>query len=170
MADSNNADEQPPKNKGGRPTKLTPRLLELADEFSVQGLTDGGMCRILKISQEAFYKWMRIGRASTDPKDPYYKFFDIISANRGYWELAQIKKEDKVKLGGRWLLAHNPITKEDWADYSQQKSEVKTSIADDEWVRFKSIIIEALADYPEAKKKLSEKLLGIYTNSDSDIE
>jgi len=93
-----------------------PELIEVIVGYLKRGHTIEGICNIIGIDDSTYFRWQDKGK--DDDAAPIYKeFCDATRAAMGYWELAQIERIKDAK----WLLTHNPSTKDRWAEYKREE-------------------------------------------------
>jgi hypothetical protein len=64
------------KNKGGRPSKLTPELTEDICKLLRSGAMIDAACLSSGITKETFFQWMKLGISETD--SPHKQFSDSV--------------------------------------------------------------------------------------------
>lgn len=93
------------KNKGGRPTKLTPELIHQMGKYFEEGNHPECVSGLVSITKQTFYNWMETGEADFETgKDTIYaRFFDCIKVAIGASERSAVKQ---MKAGGKdWIGA-----------------------------------------------------------------
>jgi len=66
------------RRRRGRPTKLTPALQEEFQALLREGHHAGTACAFLRVSQSAYYEWLRRGQESDE--EPYAQFAENVCA------------------------------------------------------------------------------------------
>jgi len=94
------------KNKGGRPTKLTPELQERICEFIRGGNYFSTACFAVGLGETTFYKWMergeekKVGGEGVKVESPFKEFREAIKKAEAEAEVERVARIREAGVGG----------------------------------------------------------------------
>ena len=120
---------------GGRPSKLTPELLEQAQELASEGLPFGIICSQLGVNHSTAWRWIQDSREdgdeSTSLKVRFRKIIDDSAAALAKAQLRNLRTQasDGNTQAATWLLTHHPATREHFSDAAADRRAEKRTMA-----------------------------------------
>ncbi len=93
----------------GRPTKLTPELIEIVERLIDSGMSVSAVCDAVGVARPTFYQWVSLGEKGTS-KDIYTEFADRVKKARAivqarWLERIEVAAQDpKTWTAAAWLL------------------------------------------------------------------
>jgi hypothetical protein len=114
---------------GGRPTKLTPELVEQACTLAKQGLPIGMICQQIGISDRSAYRWLKDAEESPDDSLEA-RFCRAIHESGAKLVKTQLNNlhfqaENGSTQAATWLLTHHPAAREHFSDAAATRREVQ---------------------------------------------
>lgn len=104
---NNEGDNMSSKNKGGRPSKLTPELQEEIVISIKRGDWTETTCATVGIDKSTFYAWMKRGKKETR-HTRYKKFYEEVKRAQAISEARAVaiisKAAEKYWKAGAWML------------------------------------------------------------------
>ena len=122
----------PPPVAGGRPSKLTPELLQRARELSAQGLPIGLICQQLGVNHATAWRWMQAaGEDGDELKVQFRKAIDESAVSLAKVQLSNLRDQaaDGSTQAATWLLTHHPATRDHFSDAAAERKTERRTMA-----------------------------------------
>lgn len=119
----------------GRPSKLTPQLVEQVQELSAQGLPIGIICSQVGINHSTAWRWIQDSLQDEDEpeslKARFRKAIDDSGAALAKVQLQNLRNQaaDGSTQAATWLLTHHPATREHFSDAAADRRVEKRTMA-----------------------------------------
>lgn len=121
---------------GGRPSKLTPSLVDQARQLAQQGLPIGMICQQLGINHATAWRWMQDAEEDEDEEDSLkVQFRKAIHDSGVQLAKAQLGNlRDQAAEGSTqaatWLLTHHPALRDHFSDAAATRREVQRTMSE----------------------------------------
>jgi transposase-like protein len=109
----------------GRPSKLTPEVVELAREAASAGGAWTTIAAACNVQEETVRLWVREAKAGRED-GLYQAFLTAINEGRHQAELKALRKITAFddSRDAQWWLTHHPSTRDTWSDAAATRREV----------------------------------------------
>jgi transposase len=136
----------------GRPTKLTPELIDRAAEVAAECPSYTAIANVCGVSRQVVALW--IERGKTDQGTELEKQFSgaILEQITASEKRLAIKLATGEPKDAAWLLTHSPFFRDEWSDASAARREVQKAMAN------VAQAIEASSLSPEQRLELFTRL------------
>ncbi len=118
----------------GRPSKLTPELVEAAGELAAAGLTISKIALSIGVTERTVYDWMREAKVSpeTDLRAQFSQAIHEGWINTGKNYLQNLKVHAASQGGipaATWFLTHHPFFRDDFSDAAAERRTERKTVA-----------------------------------------
>jgi hypothetical protein len=109
----------------GRPSLLTPQLIEVAEEAAAAGGALSTIAAACGVHFDTVTHWLEVHKKGTG-NDLHAAFFQAIQRGQHQAELRAVRKicEFADSRDAQWWLTHNPRTRETWSDAAATRREI----------------------------------------------
>lgn len=140
----------------GRPSKLTPELVEVAGKLAAAGFTVAKIAVSIGITEKTAYAWIREGKASPEA-DLKAQFCQAIHAGwiqtgKNYLQNLKEQSNNGSTTAATWFLTHHPFFRDDFSDAAADRRVEKRTVAQ---------VIDAIAASGLPPEQLRTVLLNI---------
>ena len=109
----------------GRPSLLTPRLIDVAEEAAAAGGALSTIAAACGVHTETVENWLKAHRNGKGT-ELHEAFFAAVQRGQHQAELRAVRKicEFADSRDAQWWLTHNPRTRETWSDAAATRREI----------------------------------------------
>jgi len=145
--------------KTGRPTKLTEEVTTTITNAIAVGATFKHAAQAAGIDRLTFQRWMRLGKAAQSGE--YRNFYNAVKKAETAGVLLLLQRIQYAAKDGQWQAAAWILERRHPADYGRRDRlavEHSGEITLNAVVEARTVVLRALADYPEARLAVAEAL------------
>jgi transposase-like protein len=149
----------------GRPSLLTPQLIEVAEEAAAAGGALSTIAAACGVHTETVENWLKAHRNGKGT-ELHEAFFAAVQRGQHQAELRAVRKicEFADSRDAQWWLTHNPRTRETWSDAAATRREIDRVLGQ----VAKGILESRLPDDQKAAVMLSIRAQGIQVQEPPD--